>query len=47
MQDALRQDYTFIDLAGSADTRAVETEFSRLGAPLEVLQIDDANVRAA
>ena len=47
MQDALGQDYTFIDLTGSSDTRAVEAEFARLGAPLEVLRIDDANVRAA
>ncbi|MCJ0949874.1 MULTISPECIES: FAD-dependent monooxygenase [Rhodococcus] len=47
MQDALGQDYTFIDLTGSSDTRAVEAEFARLGAPLEILRIDDANVRAA
>ena len=47
MQDALGQDYTFIDLTGSADTTAVEADFARLGAPLEVLRIDDPNVRAA
>jgi len=46
MQDALGQDYTLIDLTGSADTSAVEAEFERLGAPLDVLRVDDANVRA-
>jgi 2-polyprenyl-6-methoxyphenol hydroxylase-like FAD-dependent oxidoreductase len=47
MQDALGQDYTFIDLTGAADTSAVEAQFARLGAPLEILHIDDANVREA
>ena len=45
MQDALGQDYTFIDLTGSTDTSTVEAEFHRLGAPLEVLRIDDPNAR--
>jgi 2-polyprenyl-6-methoxyphenol hydroxylase-like FAD-dependent oxidoreductase len=47
MQDALGQDYTFIDLTGSADTSGVAAQFARLGTPLEVLSIDDANVREA
>lgn len=45
VQDAVGADYTFLDLTGRADTSAVETEFLRLGAPLEVLRCDDANAR--
>jgi len=45
MQDALGQGYTFIDLTGSADTSAVEAQFARIGAPLDILSIDDAHAR--
>jgi 2-polyprenyl-6-methoxyphenol hydroxylase-like FAD-dependent oxidoreductase len=45
MQDALGKDYTLIDLTAAADTSTVEAEFTRLGAPLAILSIDDENVR--
>jgi hypothetical protein len=45
MQDALGDDYNFVDLTGSCDTSGIEAEFARLGAPLQVLHIDDPHVR--
>jgi hypothetical protein len=41
VQDALGPDYNLVDLTGVADTTALEAEFTRLGAPLQVLRIDD------
>jgi hypothetical protein len=45
IQDALGDDYNFLDLTGRRDTSALEAEFSRLGAPLRVVRLDDGHVR--
>jgi 2-polyprenyl-6-methoxyphenol hydroxylase-like FAD-dependent oxidoreductase len=45
MQDCLGSGYTLIDLTGALDTTALEKEFGRLGAPLDVFRSDEPNVR--
>jgi 2-polyprenyl-6-methoxyphenol hydroxylase-like FAD-dependent oxidoreductase len=45
IQDALGEDYNFIDLTGRCDSRELEAAFGRLGAPLHVLRIDDPHAR--
>jgi 2-polyprenyl-6-methoxyphenol hydroxylase-like FAD-dependent oxidoreductase len=45
MQDALGEGYNLVDLTGRLDTTALEAEFVRIGAPLDVLRIDDPHVR--
>jgi hypothetical protein len=34
-------DYTLLDLTGACDTTALEMAFDRIGAPLEVLHLDE------
>jgi 2-polyprenyl-6-methoxyphenol hydroxylase-like FAD-dependent oxidoreductase len=41
MQDALGPDYNIVDFTGIADTTALEDGFARIGAPLQVLRIED------
>jgi len=45
MQDVLGRDYTLLDLQGNCDTRAFESAFTRLGAPLDVVRLDEPHVR--
>lgn len=45
MQDVLGDDYTLLDLTGAADTKALETAFARVGAPLKVVRLDEPHIR--
>jgi 2-polyprenyl-6-methoxyphenol hydroxylase-like FAD-dependent oxidoreductase len=45
LQDRLGQDFTLLDLEGDCDTAAIEAAFSKVGAPLEVLRLDEKRVR--
>jgi 2-polyprenyl-6-methoxyphenol hydroxylase-like FAD-dependent oxidoreductase len=45
LQDRLGQDYTLLDLAGDCDSTAIEAAFRAIGAPLEVLRLDERRVR--
>jgi len=45
IQDLPGSGYTLLDLRGDADSEPLEAEFSRIGAPLEVVRLDDPHVR--
>jgi 2-polyprenyl-6-methoxyphenol hydroxylase-like FAD-dependent oxidoreductase len=45
MQDVLGDNYTLLDLTSACDTTAIEMAFDRIGAPLEVLHLDDPHIR--
>lgn len=45
MQDTLGENYTLLDLTGTCDTAAFEMAFDRIGAPLEVVRLDEAHIR--
>jgi 2-polyprenyl-6-methoxyphenol hydroxylase-like FAD-dependent oxidoreductase len=45
LQDRLGDDYTLLDLSGDCDTRALEEAFRKIGAPLDVLHLDEKRVR--
>ena len=45
MQDVLGDGYTLLDLRGDCDTAPLEAAFCALGAPLEILRLDEARVR--
>ena len=45
MQDVLGNDYTLLDLRGDCDARPLAQAFRALGAPLEILHLDEARVR--
>jgi hypothetical protein len=44
LQDVLGEDYTLLDLRGCCDTGALAEEFQALGAPIEVLRLDEERV---
>ena len=45
LQDVLGPDFTLLDLRGDCDTAAVERSFKALGAPLEVMRLDEPTLR--
>jgi len=45
LQDVLGNDYTLLDLTGSYDSSAMEAAFAEIGAPLEVVRLDEPHVR--
>ena len=45
MPDVLSQDFTLVDLTNGADTAAIEAAFAVIGAPLEVVRLDEPHVR--
>ena len=45
IQDVLGNDYTLLDLSGHCDTQRLVEAFRACGAPLVVLQLDEARVR--
>lgn len=45
MQDVLGDHYTLLDLRGDCATEALERAFRALGAPLDVLRLDEPHVR--
>src|SRR5258708_17522678 len=45
LQDVLGDGYTLLDLRGDCDTAPLEAAFCALGAPLEILRLDEARVR--
>lgn len=46
LQDVLGADYTLLDLTGAYDSTAMEAAFAAIGAPLEVVRLDEPHVRA-
>jgi hypothetical protein len=45
LQDRLGDDYTLLDLSGDCDTSGLQEAFSKIGAPLGVLHLDEKRVR--
>jgi hypothetical protein len=45
LQDVLGDGYTLLDLRGDCDTAPLEAAFHAFGAPLDVLRLDEAQVR--
>jgi hypothetical protein len=45
LQDRLSQNFTLLDLKGDCDTTALEAAFRKIGAPFEVLRMDEKRVR--
>ena len=45
MQDVLGDDYTLLDLCGECDSGKLEDAFRALGAPLDVVRLDEERVR--
>jgi 2-polyprenyl-6-methoxyphenol hydroxylase-like FAD-dependent oxidoreductase len=45
LQDRLGDDYTLLDLKGDCDTTELVAAFEAIGAPLEVLRLDEKRVR--
>ena len=45
MQDLFGSGYTLLDLSGSYDSAAIEAAFAEIGAPLEVIRLDEPHVR--
>ncbi|HYX01649.1 MAG TPA: 2-polyprenyl-6-methoxyphenol hydroxylase, partial [Reyranella sp.] len=45
LQDRLGDDFTLLDLKGDCDTTELEAAFTAIGAPLEVLRLDEKRVR--
>jgi hypothetical protein len=46
VQDLLGDDYTLLDLTGTAPTSALEAEFARIGAPLRIVSRNEPHARA-
>ena len=46
LQDVLGNDYTLLDLRGDCDVGPLVAAFRSVGAPLEVLQLDEERVRS-
>ncbi len=46
LQDILGDGYTLLDLRGDCDTAALQDAFRKIGAPLDVLRLDEPHVRA-
>ena len=45
MQDLFGGGYTLLDLSGTYDSTAMEAAFAEIGAPLEVIRLDEPHVR--
>jgi 2-polyprenyl-6-methoxyphenol hydroxylase-like FAD-dependent oxidoreductase len=45
LQDVLGDGYTLLDLTGQCETWALEATFGALGAPLDILRLDEPHVR--
>jgi len=45
LQDGLGDDFTLLDLKGDCDTTELEAAFKAIGAPLDVLRLDEKRVR--
>jgi len=45
MQDLFGSGYTLLDLSGTYDSAAMEAAFAEIGAPLEVIRLDEPHVR--
>ncbi len=45
LQDVLGDDYTLLDLRGDCETGSLEAAFRDVGAPLEVLRLDEPHLR--
>ena len=45
LQDVLGDDYTLLDLRGDCDTAPLATAFQALGAPIQVLRLNEERVR--
>lgn len=45
MQDLFGSGYTLLDLEGSYDSEAMESAFAQVGAPLEIIRLDEPHVR--
>lgn len=45
MQDVLGNDYTLLDLTGVYDSSPLEAAFAAIGAPLDVVRLDEPHVR--
>ena len=45
MQDVLGHDYILLDLTGTYDSAEMEAAFAKIGAPLEVVRLDEPHVR--
>jgi hypothetical protein len=46
LQDVLGNDYTLLDLCGDCDADPLVRAFRSVGAPLDVLHLDDERVRS-
>lgn len=46
LQDVLGNDYTLLDLGGDCDTAGLQAAFRAIGAPLQVLRLDEPHLRA-
>jgi 2-polyprenyl-6-methoxyphenol hydroxylase-like FAD-dependent oxidoreductase len=47
LHDRLGPDYTLLDLKGDCDTTGIEAAFKKVGAPLDVLRLDEKRAREA
>jgi 2-polyprenyl-6-methoxyphenol hydroxylase-like FAD-dependent oxidoreductase len=45
MQDLFGSGYTLLDLSGTYDSAAMEAAFAEIGAPLEIIRLDEPHVR--
>jgi len=45
LQDVLGDDYTLLDLTGTYDSAEMESAFAEIGAPLDVVRLDEPHVR--
>ncbi|GLI96658.1 hypothetical protein Sbs19_04760 [Sphingobium sp. BS19] len=45
IQDVVGNDYTLLDLTGNYDSSAIEAAFAKIGAPLEVIHLDEPHTR--
>lgn len=45
LQDRLGKDYTLLDLTGTYDSSAMEAAFAAIGAPLDVVRVDEPHIR--
>lgn len=45
IQDVVGNDYTLLDLTGNYDSSAMEAAFAKIGAPLEVIHLDEPHIR--
>jgi len=45
VQDVLGDNYALLDLTGACDTTALAMAFDRMGAPLQVLHLDEPHIR--